>query len=123
MLFIWFEFISVFEVEQVDLNSVQWNAGIECEIFSKIDLLLGYLTINTKGNDFIPERNSYSKVITFTNTEYDLMQQLAAAGFRCRFSDKIYLCAMYQTAMYRDRLKQNPNYNLNQFALIYNMTF
>ena len=111
------------EVEKVDLKNLQWNAGIEYEVFSKIDILLGYVAINTKGNDFIPDRNMSSKVVYFTNTKFNLMQQVAGAGARYRFSDKIYLCAMYQEAQFKDALKQSPNYNLKQFALIYNMTF
>ena len=114
---------SSFEGEAVDLTSWQAHAGFEAEVLPNIDLLGGAILNQTKGNDFIAERNIYSTVDNFSNQTYDLQQQLLAGGLRYRFSQKVYLSALYQTSSYNDRLRTLPNYNINQFSLIYNMLF
>ncbi|MEY4926836.1 MAG: hypothetical protein RI894_1272 [Bacteroidota bacterium] len=114
---------SSFEGEKVALTSMQYHAGLEFEVLPKIDILGGIMAIETKGNDFLADRNQYSTVDYFSNQSYDLSQQLIAAGARCRFNEKIYLCAMYQMSKYDDKLKNNPSYTTNQFSIIYNMLF
>jgi hypothetical protein len=110
-------------VENVNLSSLQYSAGVEYEIVPKIDLLAGILSVAAKGNDFITERDEYSKVVYYNNANYNLAQQITALGARCRFNEKIYLTAFYQMSHYSDKLKTNPDYKINQFAVIYNMTF
>ncbi len=114
---------SDFEGEKVALNSMQYHAGFEVEVLSKIDVLGGLVAMNTKGNDFFADRNEYSTVSFLTNQQYNLAQQLMAFGTRCRFNERIYLCAMYQMQSYNDRTETLPSYNVNQFSIIYNMTF
>jgi hypothetical protein len=114
---------SGFEGENVNLTSMQYHAGFEFEVLPKIDILTGIVLMDTQGNDFVADRNIYSTIDNFTNVTYNLEQQLIAGGLRCRFTEKIYLCAMYQIHRYNDRITDTPNYNINQFALIYNMTF
>lgn len=111
------------ELETVDLKSVQFQAGFELEVLPKIDLMAGIVGIHTKGNDFMAERNIFSEIEYFSNTQYDLNQRLLAFGARCRFSEQIYLSAMYQMSRYKDNLKTLPDYDINQFSLIYNMLF
>lgn len=110
-------------VENVNLTSLQYQAGLEVEVLKSIDLLAGIIGINTKGNDFIADRNAYTTIDYFSNSQYDLTQQIMAFGARCRFNEQIYLCAMYQFSKYQDKLKLVPDYDVNQFSLIYNMTF
>jgi hypothetical protein len=114
---------SSFEGENVKLTSLQYNAGFELEILPKIDLLTGIIAMQTQGNDFVADRDEFSTIANFTNEKYDLSQQIIAGGLRCRFSEKVYLSAMYQTTKYNDALKNNPNYGFNQFAILYNMLF
>jgi hypothetical protein len=114
---------SGFEGENVKLTSLQYNAGFELEILPKIDLLTGIVAMQTKGNDFIADRNEFTSIVNFTNENYDLSQQIIAGGLRCRFSEKVYLTAMYQTTKYDDALKSNPNYGFQQFSVLYNMLF
>ncbi len=111
------------EVEHVKLNTLIMTVGLEYELFSNIDILLGTINVNNKGNDFSDSRNAYSVVDYLTNVNYDLHQQITAFGIRCRFSDRIYLCGNYQYSNYNDKLNLNPQYKLNQFAITYNMTF
>lgn len=110
-------------VEKVDLNTMRAQLGAEYEVFKKIDLLAGYMTLNCKGNEFIPERNIYSNVSFFNPADFNLSQQIVAVGARCRFDEKIHLTALYQMSEYNDKTLSLPKHSINQFALIYNMTF
>ena len=114
---------SGFEGENVNLTSLQYNLGFELELLPKIDLLTGFIATRAQGNDFVADRNEFTTIVNLTNQNYDLSQQVIAGGLRCRFSQKVYLTAMYQAVKYEDALKTNPNYGFNQFALLYNMLF
>jgi hypothetical protein len=114
---------STLAVENVNLKTLQYQAGLEIEVLPNIDLLGGIVSTNTNGNDFIPERNNFSTIQFFNNTNYNINQQLWALGARCRFSHNIYLTALYQTNTYDNRLDNNTNYSISQFAIIYNMLF
>jgi hypothetical protein len=39
-------------IENIELNSTSYQAGLQYEIFPKIDVLAGIIAINTKGNEF-----------------------------------------------------------------------
>ena len=54
---------------------------------------------------------------------YNLDQKIIAFRARCRFDENIHLSALYQVTEYNDKLLASPKYSINQFALIYNMTF
>ncbi len=111
------------EVDNVKLNTTLYQAGIEYEIIPKVDLLFGITGVNCKGNEFTTERNAYSKAEYFTRNSYDLTQQISALGFRFRFDAKTNLSAVYQSSNNQDKLNMSPDYQTDQFALIFNMTF
>ena len=110
-------------VEKVDLKTMRYQLGAEYELFKKIDVLAGGMFLNCKGNEFIPQRNVYSTVSFFEEANYNMTQKIIAVGARCRFDEKIHLTALYQVSEYNDKLIASPKYSINQFALIYNMTF
>jgi hypothetical protein len=114
---------SDFAVEKVDLKTMRYQFGAEYELFKNIDVLAGGMFLNSKGNEFIPERNMYSTVSFFNEANFNLTQKIIAAGARCRFDEKIHLTALYQVSEYNDKLVASPKYSINQFTLIYNMTF
>ena len=110
-------------IENVDFKNIQATIGLRYELFKDFDLLAGYILQNTKGNDFIAERNDYTEITYFNQHNYDLNQQMKAIGFRYNFSPKIYLSAIYQQGTYTDALRINADYKINQFGIIYNMLF
>ncbi len=110
-------------VEKVDLKTMRYQLGAEYELFKKIDVLAGGMFLNSKGNEFIPERNIYTTVSFFNEANFNLTQKIIAVGARCRFDEKIHLTALYQVSEYNDKLVATPKYSINQFTLIYNMTF
>ncbi len=110
-------------VENVDFANTHFTAGFRFELFENFDLLGGLVIQNTKGNDFIADRDVYTEVVYFNQNQYNMQQQLRGIGVRYNFSPKIYLTGMYQQAVFNDKLKQQASYSINQFNLIYNMLF
>lgn len=114
---------STVAVEDVDFTNTQVTAGITYELFKDFDVLGGYIMQNTKGTDFITERNGFSEVIYFNQKKYDLQQGLTAFGVRYNFTPKIYLTGFYQQASFNDASLQQASFKNNQFNIIYNMLF
>jgi hypothetical protein len=109
--------------ETVDFNRWRFSAGAEVEVFKKIDLLFGMVQQQSNGADFIPERDEYSRVNFLNRTSYSNKQQLLAGGIRCRFEGNTYFTAFYQQQVNRKPSEGTPDYQINQFSLIYNMNF
>ena len=88
-----------------------------------LQLIGGMIFFNTKGNDFMVDRNIYTTVDYFTNQKMDIAQHMTAFGLKCNFSAKSYITGLFQSASYQDKLLVMPDYTMKQFLLIYNMTF
>lgn len=110
-------------VENVDFSNTQLTSGLRLELFENFDLLGGLLIQNAKGDDFIADRDTYTEVTFYNQQQYDMQQQLRGVGVRYNFSPKIYLTGMYQQGVFTDALKQQADYKINQFNIIYNMLF
>jgi hypothetical protein len=110
-------------VEDVNFTNTQLTAGITYEVFKNFDLLGGYIMQNTKGTEFLTDRNAFTEVTFFNQQKYDVQQSLQAIGARYNFTSKIFLSAFYQQASFKDALLQQADYKNNQFNIIYNMLF
>ena len=111
------------DVENVDFQNMQYTVGVRWEVFKNFDVLGGLVINNTKGDDFIADRDAFTEVTFYNQQQYDLQQQLRGVGVRYNFSPKIYLTGMYQQASFTDALEQQADYKINQFNVIYNMLF
>ena len=100
-----------------------WQVGVNYEFAPKLQLIGGMIFFNTKGNDFMVDRNIYTTVDYFTNQKMDIAQHMTAFGLKCNFSAKSYITGLFQSASYQDKLLVMPDYTMKQFLLIYNMTF
>lgn len=109
-------------IENVDLKMMQLNAGLRWEVFTGFEFLAGFISQSNSGFDFSSDRNSYGEVTYFNLSHYDLNQKIQALGIRYNFSEKAYLCALYQQSSYTDKLKKNADFTMNQFGIIYNIT-
>jgi hypothetical protein len=114
---------SQFSVEDVSFNSTRLQSGIEVEVTKGFDVLAGVILLDSEGGDFIALRDGYTQIDFFEKTEFNIKQETYAAGLRYRFQKNIYLCGLYQSSKYADRSGIMPGYTVNQFAIIYNMTF
>jgi hypothetical protein len=110
-------------IENIDLKTMQLSAGLRWEFVTDFELLLGYVSQDNSGNEFLSDRNSYADITYYNLVKYKTNQQIAAAGFRFNFTPKIYLCALYQNINYKDKQHNYADFAIGQFGLIFNMTF
>ncbi|MFN6037906.1 MAG: hypothetical protein ACK452_05520, partial [Bacteroidota bacterium] len=109
--------------EKINLNSSTISAGAEYEVFENFDLLAGYFSNQAKGNELMSERNSYTEVTDFTEYHVELNESILGAGIRYRFSEKVYLSALYQNYQNKNLMNKNLSYSINQFQVIFNMKY
>jgi hypothetical protein len=109
-------------IENIKLESLQINAGFRWEIFNNFDLLGGYISQNTKGNEFSADRNTYNEITFFNIANYNLNQQIIAGGIRYNFGVNTHLTLLYQSNKYQDKLGNNASFEIKQFGIIYSIT-
>ena len=112
------------EVEQIDLSSTLIDLGLEFELFSKFEILLGAKLFESEGNEFVPLLENFNDVLNFpTNSMFDDEENLLGIGIKYEFKKDIYLTLQYQTfssVLGTDNLN---NYDLQQLFVLYNMEF
>lgn len=109
-------------IENIKLESMQINGGFRWEIFKNFDLLGGYISQNTKGNEFSADRNTYNEITYFNIANYNLNQQILAGGIRYNFGVNTHLTLLYQSNKYQDKLGNNASFEIKQFGIIYSIT-
>ncbi len=110
-------------LEKIDLTSTWLSAGIDWEFFENIDFLGGIILQGTEGNEFVTERDEYTRPDFYKKEEYDMAQNAISMGLRYRFSEQIALSALFQNQSYEDQLEGMPDYGLSNMMLLFNMTF
>jgi hypothetical protein len=112
------------EVEQVDLNSNLFEAGLELELFEDFEVLFGAKILDAVGSDYIPRIDEFNDVIDFPGrTEYDDTETLLAGGIKYTFKEGIYLTLQYQSFDATGRSDSFRDYTLNQIFVLYTMKF
>ncbi len=112
------------EVEQVDLSSTLLEVGLEAELFSRFDLLLGAKFLTAEGRDYVPELDRFNDVEDFPAPFIaDDTESLIGAGIRYRFRDDVYLTIQYQQFSIERATDPTNDYDLRQFFAQYNMEF
>ncbi len=109
-------------IENIKLETMQINGGFRWEIFKNFDLLGGYISQNTKGNEFSADRNTYNEITYFNIANYNLNQQILAGGIRYNFGVNTHLTLLYQSNKYQDKLGNNASFEIKQFGIIYSIT-
>jgi len=112
------------EVEQVDLNSNLFEAGLELELFEDFEVLFGAKILDAVGSDYIPRIDEFNDVVDFPQrTEYDDTETLLAGGVKYTFKEGIYLTLQYQSFDATGRSDSFRDYTLNQIFVLYTMKF
>lgn len=112
------------EIEQIDLQSNMIELGLEAEIFTGFDVVLGAKFLEASGNEFVPRIGDFNIIRDFPSQfQADDRERLLAAGLKYTFKDGVYLTIQYHAFQSRQG-NDNPNdFNLNQVFVIYNMLF
>lgn len=112
------------EIEQVDLSSNLLELGLEAEIFSKFELVLGAKLFSAEGTDYVPLIGQFNDVQDFPAPFVaDDQETMIGMGIKYEFKKDIYMTIQYNS--FSSQLgTDNPNdYDLNQFFVLYNMKF
>ncbi len=112
------------EIEKVDLSSNLIELGLEAELFSKFEVLLGAKIFTSEGTDYVPVIGQFNDVQDFPAPYIaDDQEILLGAGVKYEFKKDIYMTLQYNS--YSSQLgADNPNdYNLNQIFVLYTMKF
>lgn len=113
----------LYAVDAVDFKSTQAQVGLRYELAKHLELLGGWMYNRTQGSDFTAERNGYSEITYFNRHQYNLKQQVTALGLRYNFTSNIYLSLFYQQQGYADANRQQADFTIRQFNILYNMLF
>lgn len=113
------------DVEQVDLTSFLFEAGLSVEVYDRLDVLFGAKTRTSSGLDYIARIIDFNDVETFSD-EFDVddSESLLGGGLRYRFGDDISLTVQYQRFSYSDDADMGAeSFTLDQIFALYTMTF
>jgi hypothetical protein len=112
------------EIEQVDLSSNLIEVGLEAELFSRFDLLLGAKLLSAEGRDYVPVIAAFNDVEDFPAAFVaDDNETMLGAGIRYRFQQDIYLTIQYQQFNLERALAPTRDYDLRQIFAQYVMKF
>jgi hypothetical protein len=112
------------EVEQVNLQSTLIELGLEIELFSRFDFLLGAQLLNAQGSEYIPLIEQFNEVRDFPGRFLaNDREQMMAGGIRYRFSDTAYLTVQAQQFGLQRIDSPEGDYQIRQFFALFNMAF
>lgn len=112
------------EVEQVDLSSTLLEIGLEAELFTRFDLLVGAKLLSAEGRDYVPEYEAFNDISDFPEPFIaDDQETLIGAGVRYRFREDVYLTIQFQQFSLQRAQDPTNDYDLRQIFAQYNMEF
>ncbi len=109
--------------ETINFNSNLVDLGLSFNIIDKLDFLVGWKHFQAKGNEFITERNAFNVVNDFRPVDIDFTETTTALGLRYKFSEKNQLLINVQQHNINFRNNLGTNYGINQFNILYTLTF
>jgi hypothetical protein len=111
-------------IEEVDLTSVLFEAGVAAEVYDRLDVLVGAKLRSSSGRDYLPEIVDFNDVRDFRAPFVtDDRESLLGAGLRYRFREGISLTVQVQRFSYGDDATPEDDYHLNQVFALYTMYF
>jgi len=115
-----------------DLNSERINAGITIQLTGDLDLMAGYESFVSTGNDQIADRNQFDEIKNLVPYEVDLSETITGVGLRYMFNENNDLQILWQEYNWSNskyfnldnsRLEEKPDYGFNRIAVAFKMKF
>ena len=110
-------------IDMVSLSSTQFEAGLQWEVYNKLDLLGSVLMLSGSGNEYQSQRDNFNRIVFYDAYNADLRETWLSGGLQYRFKESIVLTAQYMFLDRQNNLLPNTNYTLGQAVLLYNMFF
>ncbi|MEO0473361.1 MAG: hypothetical protein AAF206_27360 [Bacteroidota bacterium] len=112
------------EIEQVDLQSTFFEAGVQVEIFKGLDFLAGGKFLSANGTEYVPDIVRFNEVRDFPGQlQVADNEQLLAAGLRYRFKSGVFLSLQAERFSFTNSDTPENNYQIDQLFILYEMKF
>lgn len=112
------------EIEEVDLNSNLIELGLEAELFSKFELLIGAKIFSSEGRDYIPLISQFNDVQDFpSRLVVDDQETLLGLGVKYEFKKDVFMTLQYNSYSSQLGTDNTNDYTLSQFFVLYSMKF
>jgi hypothetical protein len=110
--------------EFVELKSTLIDAGTEIEVLKKLDAMFGMKMLNSKGNEFLSNRNNFNAIVGApTPFVTNGTQNMIAFGLKYRFSPNSYLTLQDHVFNYKDKSNDTLNYSINQVVMMFFLNY
>jgi hypothetical protein len=98
----------------IDFNTTHVNTGINVEVLSRLDLLIGMKHLTGKGNELLAQRDLFNTITSFDDYIIDSKQQILSGGLRYRFFKYSYFSVQYNSFTNKDALSSANDYKWGQ---------
>jgi hypothetical protein len=88
-----------------------------------LELQFAGIILEASGNEFMAQRNSFNEIIFYNAYKADLSETLLLEGINYQFSKNNCLKIQYQQTDWNNKLLASNQYNINRFAILYNLFF
>jgi hypothetical protein len=109
--------------ENVDFTNTSYSMGIEVETIEKLSILWGVMAIESSGFEYVAIRDARGDVVDFAEYDDNISESINALGLKYQFSENSSLQFNWQQSTWTDMNQNLPDYQFNQFALMYNLNF
>jgi hypothetical protein len=109
--------------ENVDFTNTSYSFGIEVETIEKLSILWGVMAIESSGFEYVAIRDARGDVVDFAEYDDNISESINALGLKYQFSENSSLQFNWQQSTWTDMNQNLPDYQFNQFALMYNLNF
>lgn len=112
---------SEIDFEQVNLQSVQVNGGLEFELVENLFVLSNVFILQSQGKDQMPMRNAQDEVVDFETFEVNGQDLTTSFGLRFDFTEDNFLGIFYE--MNQNNFVPDHPYRFNQASILYVLKF
>lgn len=109
--------------ENVDFTNSSMSLGIEVETIDKLSLLWGVMSLESNGFEYVAIRDRNGEIVDFAEYDDNITESINSLGIKYAFTENSHLQFNWQMSTWTDQNGNQPDYQLNQFALMYNLKF
>lgn len=114
---------TAFPEADIDFTNSFLDLGIKVALVSNFDFVATQRFIRATGNEFKSVRGNSTEVINFAEEKFDLNETMLMLAVRYHFSEKNTLNVVWQKMNWSNAPSNKPEYDLNQFAIVYMLNF
>ena len=108
----------------VSLQTRQADLGLTVETIRNLDIIAGYKSLFSDGNEYLATRNALNQIVDFSLFQIDNLQQTLSGGIRYRFSNKSFFTVQANYTNNANHLDNDTqSYRFSQYFVMYTVGF